>query len=271
MLRQVLVICHVLVFCAAFKIQGRITEGGDARAHEAPYIVSIQMQQRGTKYGHSCGGTIINKNWILTAAHCLENPTFIPKLRIEAGRYNVTNLSEVTAQSRTIDYYKLHSQYVGGPVPYDIALIYVKEPFNWTKEVQPVNLPEPFSTPTGPAFLYGWGVISKNWDGIRPDLLQTATLPIISNDECLKAFRGLIHPSNICTATIGDGVASCSSDSGGPLVQRGHLQRDTLIGVVSWGAVPCGKVGKPSIFVKVSHFIDWMDLAMKSYENTLNF
>lgn len=113
-------------------------------------------------------------------------------------------------------------------------------------------------------------LISKNNGNIRPDLLQTADLSIISNEECVQAYGNAIDLSNICAATVGKGVTACSSDSGGPLVQRGHLERDTLIGVVSWGHIPCGEVGMPSIFVQVSYFIDWINDEINAYENGLS-
>lgn len=79
--------------------------------------------------------------------------------------------------------------------------------------------------------------------------------------ECTDAFikfAGSSEPfsgdSNICTGPLSGGHSACNGDSGGPLAQDG-----TLVGIVSWGYVPCASVGAPAVFTEVSHFVDWLD------------
>lgn len=64
--------------------------------------------------------------------------------------------------------------------------------------------------------------------------------------------------TNICAGPISGSTSICSGDSGGPLVQGSGNDR-TLVGIVSWGAVPCGRVLKPGVFVQVAKYIDWID------------
>lgn len=50
----------------------KIVNGTDADIQDFPFIVSLQhVADEETSY-HSCGGTILNELWILTAAHCVE-------------------------------------------------------------------------------------------------------------------------------------------------------------------------------------------------------
>lgn len=63
-----------------------------------------------------------------------------------------------------------------------------------------------------------------------------------------------LSPNNICTGPLSGGLSACSGDSGGPLEQDG-----TVIGIVSWGMTPCGSRGAPSVFTKVSAYIDWIN------------
>lgn len=46
--------------------RGRILGGQEARAHSRPYMASVQVN--GT---HVCGGSLVDEQWVLSAAHCM--------------------------------------------------------------------------------------------------------------------------------------------------------------------------------------------------------
>lgn len=88
--------------------------------------------------------------------------------------------------------------------------------------------------------------------------------------------------ANICTGPITGGVAACSGDSGGPLVlhiNNNDVTNNTkdddssdgisvesndgnvtsvILGIVSWGMVPCGEFGAPTVYTKVSAYLDFI-------------
>lgn len=78
------------------------------------------------------------------------------------------------------------------------------------------------------------------------------------------------HAGKIKTYSDKYGIESClfcskffSGDSGGPLVKytEGGVEQ---CGIVSWGIVPCGSAGAPSVYTGVSHFVDWIEETMKN-------
>lgn len=53
--------------------------------------------------------------------------------------------------------------------------------------------------------------------------------------------------------------STLQGDSGGPLIKNSTAGIIEQIGVVSWGVLPCGSNGAPSVYVDVSHFVDWIN------------
>ncbi|XP_017049045.1 trypsin [Drosophila ficusphila] len=246
----VLGLCRGLGIASA-QPEGRVVGGTAAAANSAPYIVS--MQYGGTHY---CAANILNTNWLVTAAHCLANRNQVLGSTLVAGSIAVAGTASTT-QKRTITHFVVNDLYTGGTVPYDIGLIYTPTAFVWTAAVAPVKLPSSGVRPTGTANLFGWGSTSKTNSPSYPKTLQEAkNIPIISLDSCAAALgtKGQdVHTTNLCTGPLTGGTSFCTSDSGGPLVQG-----NVLIGIVSWGKLPCGQPNSPSVYVQVSSFTSWI-------------
>lgn len=230
---------------------GRVVGGVAASANSAPYAVSMQYQ--GTHY---CAASILNAHWLVTAAHCLTNSAQVLGSTLVAGSIAVAGTASTT-QKRSITYFVINDLYTGGTVPYDIGLVYTPTAFTWTSAVAAVTLPKSGVVPTGTANLYGWGSTSTTNTAKYPSTLQVAAnIPIISLSSCEAALgqKGSdVHSTNLCTGPLTGGVSICTSDSGGPLVQG-----NVLIGIVSWGKLPCGQINSPSVYVQVSSFISWI-------------
>uniref|UniRef100_A0A0K8U084 Lectizyme n=1 Tax=Bactrocera latifrons TaxID=174628 RepID=A0A0K8U084_BACLA len=252
---------HALGFTSTENLVcGRVVGGTAAAAESAPYIVSFQQSDV-----HYCAGSILNANWVLTAAHCLTSKSQVLSSQLIAGTNNVNGAASTT-QKRAISSYVIHDLYTGGIAPYDIGLVYTATAFQWTAAVKAINLPSPNVVPTGKADLYGWGSTSTTSVPSYPSELQVAkNIPIISESACVKALgsKGVdVHSTNICTGPLTGGIGICTSDSGGPLVQTQN-GKTTLIGIVSWGKVPCGQPNSPSVYVQVSDFISWISTKQK--------
>lgn len=243
---------------------GRIIKGEDAVPHSAPYIVSLSSKAE--RHSHICGGTIIAKDWIVTAGHCISKPV---GMGVIAGLHVRSEVDEKT-QSRVVDFGLVHENFAGGVGPYDIALLHISEPFVYNEWVQPANLPEREEIHSGVAHLYGWGQV-KAFNFAAAKVLQTVTTQLIEYNECEESLgdNSPIRATNICTDSLQKGISACNGDSGGPLVQEQEGVASEIIGIVSWGYIPCGLGNMPSIYTRVSAYIDWIARIQSAYY-TLN-
>ncbi|XP_014606685.1 PREDICTED: trypsin-1-like [Polistes canadensis] len=246
----------------------RITGGTDANKNEFPYQVSLQYGLSSSSLKHFCGGSILNEQWILTAGHCaLAVPSF-GIFAVKAGKHNIAH-TESGEQQRIVVKQIVHENYLGDVNPYDIALLKLNAPLNFNSVVSPIKLPAAGSIPTGTSVLSGWGSISTSSIAEMPDILQKANLPLIDISTCRQAMNKVIgstplHETNVCTGPLTGGYSACSGDSGGPLAIKSAANGVEVIGVVSWGVIPCGTRGAPSVYTRVSAFNSWIENKIKS-------
>ncbi|XP_011214052.2 lectizyme [Bactrocera dorsalis] len=233
---------------------GRIINGYEAEKGEAPYIVSLKSGS------HFCAGSIIDENWVLTAAHCLIYDSF----EVVAGLHSRNDESEVQVRQVTSkSQYIVHEGYGGSVGPNDIGLIHIPDGFDLnalsrdgSAAVNKVSLPSGKYESTGDGKLFGWG---RDNSGSLPNVLQTLDANIIGYSEC-KAALPLLAPVkdvNICSYTAGTTDGACNGDSGGPLV-RYTSDGVEQVGIVSWGYTPCATTKYPSIYTSVAAYKKWI-------------
>ncbi|XP_060810817.1 trypsin-like [Amyelois transitella] len=238
---------------------GRIVGGHEAKAHGYPFMVSLQLRFLWVR-AHFCGGTLISDSWILTAGHCIKGSWILYLLGIDAvaGAHDV-DFPGPTAQIIRIAERIPHPEYKGDIGPHDIGLVKTKHPFQFTKEIQPIQLAmDPIIYPS--LTLIGWGELRTTWFfPALPSKLQEVKQEYLPHEACYKAVDGLlgfgetnplVEYANICTGPITGGIAACNGDSGGPLIDIDYVP--VILGVVSWGVTPCGEEGAPTVFTNVT-------------------
>uniref|UniRef100_A0AAG5D425 Peptidase S1 domain-containing protein n=1 Tax=Anopheles atroparvus TaxID=41427 RepID=A0AAG5D425_ANOAO len=250
-----------LLALAAAKPSQRIVGGQQALPHEFPYQISLQwnFNDDNQQPMHFCGGSLIAERFVLTAGHCVATYTEDGFVEAVAGEHDFTQYDGSVQRRRVVEQY-IHEDYAGSVGPFDIAVFRVDRPFRLNHNVQLINLPEPGAIPEGMCTISGWGSTSFTQSPIYPDILMKTNIPIMDLEVCRKIyFIQEIDDSNVCAGTMEGNSSVCSGDSGGPLVQIAHDGSYVQVGTVSWGGIPCGGYKNPGVFVRVSHFIDWIN------------
>ncbi|XP_068827737.1 plasma kallikrein isoform X2 [Capricornis sumatraensis] len=239
-------------FCTTKR--GRIVGGTDASWGEWPWQVSLQVKLRAQS--HLCGGSIIGRQWVLTAAHCFDGLLLSNIWRIYGG---ILNLSEITTETSfsQIKEIIVHPNYKTSEGSHDIALIKLEAPLNFTDLQKAICLPS--KDDTKPVYtdcwITGWGFTEEK--GKIQNTLQKANIPLISNEECQKSYRDYkITKQMICAGYKEGGKDACKGDSGGPLVCQ-HEETWHLVGITSWGE-GCARREQPGVYTKVAEYVDWI-------------
>ncbi|XP_049799381.1 trypsin delta-like [Schistocerca nitens] len=230
-------------------VNGRIINGEPAALGEFPAQLSLQRNGR-----HSCGASILNENWALTAAHCVAELDSDIVLEVLAGTITL----DEGGTRHTVESFTMHPQYnASDSWVNDIALLRVSTPFLMNGEtVAPIQLPaQGEDTPAGsPVTVVGWG---RLWyEGFLPNNLQKVDIEVWSQDLCASlfwdGFESPIYPSHICAAGVDERGSSCNGDSGGPL-----LHESVVVGLVSW-SYRCATPPYPTVYTRVSSYVDWI-------------
>jgi trypsin len=222
-------------------IPERIVGGSQATKGEFPHI--IQIKRSGGQY---CGASLVNANYIVTAAHCAV--ASVSGYTLVAGEHNL-NSNEGTEQSRSVSQIVVHPNYNANTMANDIAVMRVSSPFTLNTYVKAVTIPSASFTPASQLTVAGWGTLSSG--GSLPTVLMKVTVPLVSETTCRNAYGSDIISSMVCAGTAGKD--SCQGDSGGPL-----MSGSTLSGIVSWG-YGCAAAGYPGVYTRVSSFSSWIN------------
>ncbi|XP_072326964.1 acrosin-like isoform X1 [Scyliorhinus torazame] len=243
-------------------LNSEILGNHDADLGAWPWLVSVQIASKDGTYGHTCGGSIIDNYWVLTAAHCFKAKISnnVEKIMLVFGLEQISRFSKDTYARPVAEVIK-HENYNPDTESNDIALIKVTDPIVFTDFVQPVCLQyqKLDIAELKPCVTAGWGMVEGK--GRRADVLQEQEISIIPTAICNQGdwHNGSLSDQVLCAGFKWAGPDRCQTDSGGPLVCKvlgaGKFYQ---LGITNWG-LGCGHKVHPGIYTSVRKYIEWIE------------
>ncbi|KAJ8667260.1 hypothetical protein QAD02_008922 [Eretmocerus hayati] len=241
--------------------------GSAASIEDYPFMVSIRYAG-----GHTCGGSILSGNIILTARHCINNVYLNLDLlfvKVEDADINFKGSWHKVTSIIKHETYNEDDKGIG-----DVALLKIDEPIllnNLTSRTIELFGEQDNVQDYAYGISIGWGVVptivpihdeeqNSSMLGTRiieryPSKLRAVQLHIGSRNECSDLIPEANLDGQFCTFTLGKDA--CVGDSGGPFVIDGRQA-----GIVSWG-LGCISNEQIGYFIDVAKYRKWIDEHVK--------
>jgi secreted trypsin-like serine protease len=238
---------------------GRVIGGTEVPNGKHPFVAALLNTRQGNTPTEQqfCGGSLIDSDSVLTAAHCFNHIGVEPQpIRVTVGR---TVLSSTQGQERSVSKISIHPSYDPPTTEsaYDVAVLQLGSAVEGVPHMRLADASDDsLETPGHDATVAGWGnTIAQPPQGpsagvSHPDRMHEAQVPIVSDAQANMEVGDGYHEALMIAAGT-EGRDTCQGDSGGPLFDQAAGVY-TQIGIVSFGN-GCGALANPGVYTEVNN------------------
>jgi secreted trypsin-like serine protease len=239
-------------------IQPQVVGGDPVPDGRYKFVTALRDTTRGNSVYQQqfCGGSLIDSDSVLTAAHCVEDVR-AKQLRVSVGINSLKKPSQ--GQSRSVATITRHPQFTNSNLSsrYDAAVLTLSRPVtNIAPATIPATTSNAYETPGRRLTIAGWGSTVKqpsNNDPSYPVRMQEARVPVVSDAKADRVYTkrpSEYYPQQMLAAGR-KGKDTCQGDSGGPIFVKKPSGSVFQIGITSFGN-GCGARGYPGVYTEAN-------------------
>jgi V8-like Glu-specific endopeptidase len=243
----------------------RVIKGVPSKAGYWKSAVNIEIG-KGLSGASSCGAAVIDRRWLLTAAHCV----------FDHKRGGLRPLEWITAHEGSHQYKSgrplriveahVHKQFnvLNNQLVYDVALLKLEKDASAPRQkLAAYQGVRTFLTAGNTATVVGWG--NTETKGYKPSaILLQANVPIVAPAAC-QAIYPDVGQVAFCAGYPQGGVDTCQGDSGGPLYVAGLNGEHVQAGITSFGK-GCAQPNAYGVYTNLGLFEKWIkDIVPDAY------
>ncbi|CAH1733773.1 unnamed protein product [Chironomus riparius] len=184
--------------------------------------IAVLVDKNGNYF---CGGTLISKRLVVTAAHCVFGKNSVEKTPgdfvVLLGAHQLDNENEVGRKTHLVSNIRVDRNWNPNSKKFDadIAVLELNEEAKFGTWIQPVCLPKISAPLKNFKFgeVVGFGKTEK--EGTHSNFPMKANTPIRKSDDCYNEYPTLLNIASHKTFCGGfaNGTGACTGDSGGGL------------------------------------------------------
>ncbi|EDW56638.1 serine protease grass [Drosophila sechellia] len=249
--------------CGYLSLEALQNEEHQAHISESPWMAYLHKSGE-----FVCGGTLINHQFVLTAAHCIREDE---NLTVRLGEFNSLTSIDCNgsnclppSEDFEIDLAFRHRGYSRTNKIHDIGLLRLAKSVEYKVHIKPICLItnktlQPKIERLHRLVATGWG---RSPSETPNHILKSIRVIRVNGYVCSDTYWVDRRRDQICVSH--ESGVSCSGDSGGPLGHAIRLNGRVVfvqVGIVSYGNAECLS---PSVFTNVMEHIDWIMAALST-------